>query len=59
MKKLLAWLPDVLAVLGMACIVWGAALLHPAAGLIVGGVVLLILALGICKSGISEGGDVD
>ena len=54
MKKLLAWLPDVLAVLGMACIVWGTALLHPIAGIIVGGVALIAAAVII-----SKGGDVD
>lgn len=54
MKKLLAWLPDVLAVLGTACIITGAALLHPIAGIFVGGVALIAAAVVI-----SKGGDVD
>lgn len=54
MKKLLAWLPDVLAVLGAACIVTGAALLHPIAGVFAAGVVLIAAAVVI-----SKGGDVD
>ena len=51
MKKLWIWLPDVLAVLGAACIVLGAALLHPIAGIIVGGVALIAAAIIISKGG--------
>lgn len=54
MKKLWIWLPDVLAALGAACIVWGVALLHPIAGIIIGGVALIAAAVVI-----SKGGDVD
>ena len=54
MKKLLAWLPDVLAVLGTACIVLGAALLHPIFGVFAAGAALIAAAVII-----SKGGDVD
>ena len=51
MKKLLVWLPDVLAVLGAACIVLGAALLHPIAGIFVGGAALIAAAVIVSKGG--------
>lgn len=54
MRKLWIWLPDVLAVLGAASIVTGAALLHPIAGIFAAGVALIAAAVVI-----SKGGDVD
>lgn len=53
-RKLWIWLPDVLAVLGAACIVTGAALLYPIAGVFAAGVALIAAAVVI-----SKGGDVD
>lgn len=44
MQKILSLLPDALIVAGGAVLSYGASLLHPAAGFIVGG--LLLLAFG-------------
>ena len=48
MQKFITILPDALIVAGGACLSYGAGLLHPAAGYIVGGV--LMLAFGILAS---------
>jgi hypothetical protein len=45
MKKLIQALPDTLIVAGGCALSYGAGLLHPAAGFIVGGV--LMIALGV------------
>lgn len=49
--KLLAWLPDILAASGAACIVTGAALLHPVAGLFAAGAALISAAVILSKGG--------
>lgn len=41
MKKLIKMVPDALIVLGAGALSYGAGLLHPAAGFIVGGMLLL------------------
>lgn len=48
MKKLITMVPDALVVSGAGALSYGAGLLHPAAGFIVAGI--LMLAGGVCAA---------
>ncbi len=52
MQKFIKILPDALVVSGVATIAYGAWLIHPAAGFVVGGLLLLGMGIASSKAGV-------